>query len=154
METHQLKPAAIGSGREARAGEGPEVPRRPTPDRVCLGAGGAGRARQWGGAPRVPAHPRPGGDGVGDLRPRAPPCPASCRTRPAAGPRTRTEPRVRPASAPQGPLSSGREPAEHAQAHLVDCSPSSLTPDSPWQDPSLEDQQNSFSVLPSASGIP
>lgn len=131
METHQLKPAAIGSGREARAREGPRAPRRPTPDRVCLGAGGAGRARQWGGAPRVPAHPRPRGV-WGETSARAP-RPA----RPRAGHALR-QARARAPSHESGlPAcrralwAAGGSRPEHAQAHLVDCSPSTVSPPTP-----------------------
>ncbi|XP_036026419.1 translation initiation factor IF-2-like [Onychomys torridus] len=94
METHQLKPAAIGSGRGGGAGggggggEGPglhggqpsppntHIPSRTPPSHFsnpgsARGAGGAGRARQRGRSaararpPAPPSSPRGGSDGAG-----------------------------------------------------------------------------------------
>lgn len=99
METHQLKPASIGSGREVRGRDGGSVAANRGPGARRREA----RAGRVSGAEHracPPTHPSA----------RAP-RPASCPTRPAAYQRTRITPRGLSASEPQGPMGTGRESA-------------------------------------------
>lgn len=78
METHQLKPAPIGSGREARGRGGDSLAANPVPDagggRRGPGASvgrGAARAQPPAHPPALPARPR-AGHSLRQARARAP----------------------------------------------------------------------------------
>lgn len=129
METHQLKPAAIGSVRASGEGGGGARRRRPTGTRRT----GGGR-----GQPNVSAcEHRPSAPGLAPLQPcgrsahahgaAGPSLPSGLRRRPATGSRRRTRPqpqsrgrstavRVGPSALGSQPLPQNRNPGRCARA--------------------------------------
>ncbi|XP_045631977.1 collagen alpha-1(XXVI) chain-like [Ursus americanus] len=118
METHQLKPAAIGSVRASSEEGGGARRRRPTRGRREDGGRGPFNVS---GSEHHPARPRPRappGPAAGlPLRPRALPGPA-------AGPRTRTKPQIPGPPAPAALLDlnpgAGAGAAELGNLQLID----------------------------------